>query len=50
MNAMPRPEDFRCWWTTDSYLWSFAVYRKIDGEWIWSAGMVHANPVNNIIE
>lgn len=108
-NAMLRPDDFRCWWTSDSYLWSFEdtksnfeflikdiaqfktiaikpvdiqvhddvafiwfyaitaiennkgitntteekrfeVYRKIDGEWIWSAGMVHARPVNNIIE
>jgi len=108
-DAMNRPDDFRCWWTTDSYLWSFKdskenfdflikdiailkviaikpveiqvhgdvafiwfyattaienkkgvtttteakrfeVYRKIDGEWVWSAGMVDAKPVNNIIE
>lgn len=109
LNAMNRPDDFRCWWTSNSYLWSFEdtkknfdfmikdiaefrciaikpveiqvhdnvafiwfyaetsvennkgitstteekrfeVYRKIEGEWIWSAGMVHANPVGNIIE
>ena len=106
LNAMHRPDDFRCWWTSNSYLTSFEdtqknfyfrikdvvqfkciaikpveiqvhddvafiwfyattaveynkgntntteqkrfeVYRKVDGDWIWSAGMVHVEPVNN---
>ncbi len=109
LNAMSRPDDFRCWWTSDSYLSSFEdtqknfdflikdiskfkciaikpveiqvhgdvafiwfyattavenkkgntntneqkrfeVYRKVDGEWIWSAGMVDAKVRENIIE
>lgn len=28
----------------------FEVYRKIEGKWRWSAGMVDAEPVNNILE
>jgi hypothetical protein len=28
----------------------FEVYRKIEGKWRWSAGMVDAKPINNILE
>ena len=109
LNAMNPTDDWRCWWTTDAYLWStedtkrnfeflikdiigfklitvkpieiqvhdnvafiwfyassaientkgitktsvekrFEVYRKIEGKWRWSAGMVDIEPVNNILE
>ena len=109
LNAVDPADDWRCWWTTDAYLWStedtkrnfeffikdikqfklitvkpieiqvhdnvafiwfyaesaienakgitktsvdkrFEVYRKIEGKWRWSAGMVDVEPVNNILE